>query len=151
MNYIQTPVSLSSPVDIDRIVDRVRYYSDGKFAFGVLSSGTCFFPAGGDSLERQVTLLLDLVGGTPLDFVVKEMDDHNFLVRFSDKVFSVVFRDEFEAQREFIKQEVSREKTTEKVIGKPGVSPEHLLIGLYARTRLMRDLATREIVRTVEV
>ncbi len=151
MNYTQVSAALTCPVDIERVVDRVRYYSNGKFAFGVLSSGTCFFIGTEGSITEQAKVLLDLVSGAPLDFVVKEMDDHNYIVRFNDKVFSIVFRDEFDLQRKSIEQEITDQVSTEKLISKTGVPPEHLLIGLYGRTRLIRDLAIREIVRNVEV
>lgn len=133
--------ALLPPLDIDRIGRAANYYADGKFLIEVYENGTCVFPrivheAGEKSGER----ILAELGEHPLDFTVKEMDDHNFVIRFSESVFSIVFQDEFAARRTEIDAQADNTGVDEMLVGRPGAPTEHLMIGLYARTRLLVDL-----------
>jgi hypothetical protein len=149
MSHKQIATALTVPVQIDRIVAANKYYSDGKFSFGVLSHGTCFFPKS-DDYAKDANALLDRLVNVHLDCVVREMDDHNFVVRFIDQVFGIVFKDEFEANRTAIEEDARSQSSDEVLVGVPGMPPHHLLVGLFARTRLIKDIECREIVRTIE-
>jgi hypothetical protein len=141
MTYRTIASALRPPLDLDRIGRTANYYADGKFFIEVYENGTCVFPqifheAGEKSGER----ILAELGERPIDFTVKEMDDHNFVIRFSEAVFSIVFQDEFAARRNEIDAQADSAGVDEVLVGRPEAPAEHLMIGLYARTRLLADL-----------
>jgi len=150
MTHLEIASVKAAKPDIARIVDRVRYYSNGKSAFGVLEHGTCFFPEVGKRFDEQADRILDEVKAKPLDFTVKEMDDHNFIVSFGEHIFGVVLKDEFEMARSQIEREAVNAMVDERLVGVPGAPADHLLIGLLARTRLLQDLNERRLIQTVQ-
>jgi hypothetical protein len=150
MTYKTIPSALDTPADFERIGKTANYYADGKFFIEVYNNGTCVFPRvqPGKDVESGANLLVE-VGGRPIDFVVKEMDDHNFVVRFSDAVFSIVFQDEFAEHRGEIVRQAENAGGDEVLMGKPGAPQDHMLIGLYARTRLLADLQVPAVARAI--
>jgi len=84
-----------------------------------------------------------------LDFTVTETDDHNFVVRFSESAFAVVFAREFAEAHAEIERHAHIAGAQEVLLGKAAAPREHLLIGLYARTRLLEDLKEPVLVRSV--
>jgi len=151
MTYTLLDSALRTPVDFDRIKKIVDHYSDRQFFVEIYSNGTCVFPhvSMGNSVESGIGLLTALCR-QPIDFIVKEMDDNNFVVQFTDSVFSVVFRDEFIERRDEISLQAASSTGGEVVLGKPDAPQEHMLIGLYARTRLLADIQTPAIGRIIE-
>jgi hypothetical protein len=93
--------------------------------------------------------LLAALAGHQIDFTVKEMDDHNFVVRFTESVFSIVFTDEFTERQSEITQQAASAGGDEVLIGRPGAPQEHMLIGLYARTRLLEDIQKPALIRSI--
>jgi hypothetical protein len=149
MSYIDIPSVRGIKPDIERIVDRVRYYSNDKFAFGVYAYGTCFFPEIGKRFDDEGKKVIETVGGDSIGFTVREMDDRNFVVRFSEYLFAVVLKDEFESIREQIESDVASATVDERLVGRAESPRDHLLIGLLARTRLFQDLNDRRLIETV--
>lgn len=143
-------MALSVPVDIGRIVETVKYYSNRKSRFGVLSSGTCFFPPIDLTFFDAAKVFLDAMESSSLDFKVREMDDENFMVAFSDHVFAVVFSEEFDKHRLSIEKDANSLSKDEFIVGDPNAPGKHYLIGLYARTRLLRDMAERNLAEAVQ-
>ncbi|NTZ82547.1 hypothetical protein FCJ61_05905 [Burkholderia metallica] len=141
MTYATVDVALTIPVDHERIQKTASYYTDGKFFLEVYRHGTCVFPRvpkGGQA--ESGTPMLSSLFNRPIDFTVKEMDDRNFVVRFSDFAFAIVFRDEFERLQPLIERQLTAFAGDEVVFGVDGAPQEHLLVGVYARTRLLADL-----------
>ena len=151
MTYKKIALALSTPVDTDRIQNTANYYANGKFFIEIYRNGTCIFPPASmqNGAGIGVNLLTEL-GKNPIDFTVREMDDHNFIVRFTESIFSIVFGDEFIERRDEITQQAAGALDDEVLIGRPGAPQEHLLIGIYARTRLLEDIRTPMLVRSVE-
>lgn len=150
MTYKIIPSALSAAVDIDRIEKTAGYYSDGKFFLEIYGSGTCVFPP--VSMENKAESggkLLAALIDHPVDVTVKEMDDHNFVIQFSNAVFAIVFADEFNERRDEISQQAEKAGDDEVVMGGPGAPKEHMLIGLYARTRLLEDIQAPVLVKTM--
>jgi hypothetical protein len=148
MTYKTIPLALSVAADVDRIEKTAGYYSDGKFFLEIYKNGTCVFPP--VSIENKVESgekLLAALIEHPVDFTVKEMDDHNFVIKFSDSVFAIVFADEFVERRYEINQQAESTSGDEVVMGRPGAPKEHMLIGLYARTRLLEDIHASVLIR----
>lgn len=141
MTYRTIPAALLPPVDVDRIGKTANYYADGKFVIEVYENGTCVFPPSAHETEAKGgARILAGLGKHPIDFIVKEMDDHNFVIRFSESVFAIVFQDEFAARRNEIDMQADSAGVDEVLIGRPDAPAEHLTIGIYARTRLLADL-----------
>lgn len=149
MKNLLVNTALVIPIDIERMVNTCRYYSNGKVRFGIYSFGTGFFPKG-PQFEEQGRSLLGQAANTQMDFVVKEMDDKNFLVGFGQHVFGIVFKDEIEANMESIERDIQNQNAEEFFIGKPGAPLIHRLVGLVARTRLLKDVEEMHIARTVD-
>ncbi len=151
MTYKIIPSALSAAVDIDRIEKTASYYSDGKFFLEIYGNGSCVFPP--VSMENKAESggkLLAALIDHPVDFTVKEMDDHNFVIQFSNAVFAIVFADEFIERRDEISQQAENTVGDEVVIGRPSAPKEHMLIGLYARTRLLEDIQAPVLMRAMK-
>jgi hypothetical protein len=141
MNYKIIPFALKLPINIDRLQRTASYYSNGKFFLEIYGNGTCVFPEiSSENKPFDGRNLLSALIEKPIDFTVREMDDHNFIVAFSPTIFSIVFNDDFEENKATISTELSATTNDEFLVGKSGVPEEHLLIGLYARTRLLADI-----------
>lgn len=146
MNYKIIPSALKLPIDIDRLQRTASYYSNGKFFLEIYENGTCVFPP--ISSENKPFDGKNLLSGLiekPIDFTVREMDDHNFIVGFSNTIFSIVFNDDFEESKVTISNELAAATNDEFLVGKSGVPEEHLLIGVYARTRLLADIEQQKL------
>lgn len=150
MTYKMVALALSIPVDLDRIQRTAAYYANGKFHAEVYKHGTCVFPSVSPNgkVGSGQRLLVGL-GDHPIDFTVKEMDDRNFVVRFNDSVFSIVFGDEYAENRSDLIQQVTDAIADEVIAARPDSPNDHLFIGLYARTRLFEDIKAPELVRSV--
>lgn len=149
MTYKRIAVALSVPIDFNRIHETIAHYTDGKFFAEIYKNGTCIFPPVVEKKAESGIELLKKINDHPVDFIVKEMDDHNFIVRFTDSVFSIVFANEFNEHRNAITQQATMDAGDEVVMGAPNAPQEHLLIGLYARTRLLEDIQAPTLIRSI--
>ena len=147
---ITIPAALATPADLDRVVASMRHYGDGEFAVGVLTYGTCFFPTPGQSFASELARLFGEMRDKSPDFEVREMDDRNYVVAFGEHVVAVVLRDEFERNRATIQKEASESESPERVLDVGGPPRDHLLIGLYARTRLFADMKDPQVARIIQ-
>lgn len=150
MTYKTIASALSVPADFDRIEKTANHYADGKFFVEIYKNGSCIFPPVlmENKAESGIKLLAALAGHQ-IDFTVKEMDDHNFVVRFTESVFSIVFADEFTERQSEITRQAASAGGDEVLIGRPGAPQEHMLIGLYARTRLLEDIQKPTLIRSI--
>jgi hypothetical protein len=151
MTYKTIALALSIPVDVDRIQRTIVYYANGKFHMEIYENGTCVLPKvlPDGKIESGRRLLIE-ISEHPIDFFVREMDDHNFVVQFSNFIFSVVFSDEYYKNRNEIIQQARAMITDEVLVTKPDSPPDHLYIGLYARTRLLEDIHAPTLARSVK-
>jgi hypothetical protein len=137
-SLLVAPIVLSVPADLNRIRETVTYYTGGKVFAAVFPNGSCVFPLKGSKVvQNSCEQLRNLPRNA--DFEVREMDDSNFVVKFNEYIFGIVFRDEFNSLREAVSQEIRESQASETVLGKAGVSADHFLIGVVARTRLFHD------------
>lgn len=149
MTYKTIASALSAPADFDRIEKTANHYADGKFFVEIYKNGTCVFPPVSIEKAESGIKLLTALAEHQIDFIVKEMDDHNFVVRFTESVFSIVFTDEFTERQSEITQQAASAGEDEVLIGRPGAPQEHMLIGLYARTRLLEDIQKPSLIRSI--
>jgi hypothetical protein len=150
MTYQIIPLALDVLLDLDRIQRTLVRYTDGKFYAEIYKHGTCVFPVvlPNEGVQDGRSLLGELAR-RPLDFTVREMDDRNYVVRYGDAVFSIVFEDEFALQRNEISLQAREVLTDEAIVKKLNAPQDHLLIGLYARTRLIEDIQDLEPIRLI--
>jgi len=81
---------------LERIVDRMSYYSDGKRDFAVLRHGTCVMlePGLDDTTARATTLaVIDSIFNAHPDMNPAPMDDGNILVSYNHPAANVVLSD----------------------------------------------------------
>ena len=81
---------------LDRVADRIAYYSDGSHDFTVFKNGTCVILEDGLSDEEatafSLRVLADILNFHP-DMNPTPMDDGNILVRYNHPAANVVLRD----------------------------------------------------------
>lgn len=140
------------PVDLQKTIETFAYYSDKKKTFAVFENGTCVvIPDGAADPEKQAKEILDKVYNYHPDFNPQKMDDGNFMVSYSQPAYSVVFKDEFEKNRDYIEQNhldgvvraevllnAKREANKFDDIGK---------IGLFAPARMFLDAQNPVVVK----
>jgi hypothetical protein len=146
MKYNIISVAIDTGIDKGRLVDCVRRYSDEKFHAFLYKFGSWVFPSSSGGNVAESNRRLAEVVSRKINFDVREMDDGNYVVRFSEKVFTVVLRDEFERLRERVVLEASSGTSEEFILGKDDSRTEHLYIGLFGRTRLLQDLKEPEVI-----
>ena len=132
------------PVDIERTIQTFAGYSDKKHTFAVFQNGTCvLIPDGCTNLESTAKEILDRVYNYHPDFNPHLMDDGNFMVSYSQPAFSVVFKDEFEKNRNYIDQNhldgLTRDEVLLNANGEANKFDEQGKIGLFARSRMFLD------------
>jgi len=142
----------SLPVDINARATAFKHYTDGHSPFTILSNGsTVFLDASTEWGKEACCHLIELVCTTAPDFVVRNMDDGNYLVTFKDNVYAVVMRDEYTINRDEIHKgaEKGGMLADEALLGLPDAPVEHRYVGLLARARLFMDAEEKRIVLAV--
>ena len=87
---------IGHPGPLDRIVDRMNYYADGKRDFAVLRHGTCVVlePALDDATARSSALqVIESIFNAHPDMNPTPMDDGNILVSYNHPAANVVLSD----------------------------------------------------------
>lgn len=140
------------PVDIERTIQTFAYYSDKKRTFAVFQNGTCvLIPDGSSNLESAAKEILNKVYNYHPDFNPQAMDDGNFMVSYSQPAYSVVFKDEFEKNRDYIEQNYSDGWVRDEVLlnenGKSDKFDDRFKIGLFARSRMFLDAQSPVVVK----
>lgn len=140
------------PVDIERTIQTFAYYSDKKKAFAVFQNGTCvLIPDGSSNLESAAKEILNKVYNYHPDFNPQSMDDGNFMVGYSQPAYSIVFKDEFEKNRDYIDQNhldgVVRAEVLLNANREPNKFDDTGKIGLFARSRMFLDAQNPVVVK----
>jgi hypothetical protein len=143
------------PVDLSAISDRARYYTDGKKTVVIFRHGTCVvLDATSTKPEEEAKAVLDRVYRYHPDFNPQMMDDGNFIVSYSQpNCFSVVTKEEFEKNREYIRKNhldgVVRDEVLLNAEKKPNVFDERGMLGLFGRARMFLDAQQPVIARVL--
>lgn len=149
MTYATVSSALEA-INVEAIERAVSHYTDGKFYVDIYKCGTCVFPLVDErKTPRDSSVQLKNLLSHPLDFVVKEMDDGNFVVRFDEFIFSVVLAQEFAQREAKVEQQLKSYAEDEVVAGARSQPKAHLLIGVFARTRLLEDIRDVTLSRSV--
>ena len=132
------------PVDIERTVSTLAYYTNHKQAFVVFENGTCVIvpDASSDPLNDALQRL-DKVYNYHPDFNPMKMDDGHHLVSYSQPAYSVVFADELENNRSYIDTHhldgLVRDEVLLDAQGVANTFDEQGKIGLFGRARMFLD------------
>jgi hypothetical protein len=140
------------PVDIERTIATFAHYTDRKKLFVVFEHGTCVVvPEASQDPEAEAKQLLDRVYNFHPDFDPRQMDDGNFSVSYFQPAYSVVFSDEFKANREYIDANhldgVVRDEVLLNAAGRPNTFDDRGKIGLFGRARMFMDAQSPNVVR----
>lgn len=141
------------PVDIDRTTETFAYYTDRSARFAVFENGTCIAVRDQVSdTELHAKSVLDQIYNFHPDFNPMEMDDGNFMVTFSQPgSASIVFIDEFEANRDYIDENhldgVVRDEVLLNADNQPNTFDDRGKIGLFGRARMFLDAEDPVVIR----
>lgn len=107
---------------LDRIIDRMRYYTNGSRDFAVFQHGTCAILEDGLSDEQAGDaareILLKIFNAHP-DMNPLNMDDGNILVRYSQPAVNVVLSDVVQANWPEIDRRHQQALATHEVLMTP--------------------------------
>lgn len=140
------------PINVERTIQTFAHYSDKKRAFAVFQNGTCvLIPDGSADPDSTAREVLNKVYNYHPDFNPRAMDDGNFMVGYSQPAYSVVFKDEFEKNRDYIDQNHLNGLTRDEVLlnakGEANKFDGRGKIGLFARSRMFLDAQNPVVVR----
>jgi|GEM_PF-598149 hypothetical protein len=140
------------PIDIQRTIETFAYYSDKKKTFAVFENGTCVvIPDGDADPEKQAKEILNKVYNFHPDFNPQTMDDGNFMVSYSQPAYSIVFKDEFEKNRDYIEKNhldgLVRAEVLLNAKREPNKFDDIGKIGLFARARMFLDAQNPVVVK----
>ncbi|MFM2398350.1 MAG: hypothetical protein RL341_507 [Pseudomonadota bacterium] len=138
---------------IDRIVDRMHYYTDRKRDFAVFLNGTVvILPGGlsGDQADSHAADALNKVFHAHPDMHPLNMDDGNILVRYNHDVVNVVLSEVVEANWQQIEREHQRALATDEVLITPlghNKFDEFGMKALFGRCFMFMDAQSPQVVR----
>jgi hypothetical protein len=132
------------PVNLQKTIETFAYYSDKKKSFAVFKNGTCVVIS--DSAVDQEKLakeILNKVYNYHPDFNPQTMDDGNYMISYSQPAYSVVFKEEFEKNRDYIEQNHLDGLVRAEVLLNSNHEANKFddigKIGLFARARMFLD------------
>ena len=140
------------PIDLQKTIETFAYYSDKKKTFAIFENGTCVvIPDGATNPEKQAKEILDKIYNYHPDFNPRKMDDGNFMVSYSQTAYSIVFKDEFEKNRDYIEQNhldgIVRAEVLLNAKHEPNKFDDLGKIGLFARARMFLDAQNPVVVK----
>jgi len=107
---------------LDKIIDRMAYYTDGKSDFAIFQNGTCVvLPDGLSESEAEVSakkVLYEIYSYHP-DMNPANTDDGNVLVRYNHPAFNIVLSDVVEKHWKEINRNHLKALSTDEVLLTP--------------------------------
>jgi len=140
------------PVDIERTVQTFAYYLNYQRPFVVFSNGTgAVVSLDSINMESDAKAILNKVFHFHADFNSIEMDDGNWLVKYSQPAFSIVFKTESNEYFQYIEaHHLEGLVTSEAILNeskKVNVFDKRGKIGLFGRARMFMDAQSPIVVR----
>lgn len=141
------------PVDIDLIYEKSLFYTGRKIQLAVFKNGTVvIFPQPVEEIESSARQIIHDIFNYHVDFNPLEMDDGNYLIRYRLPAFTIVFKDEYEKNWNYIEQNHQKGICPEELLinskGEGNVFNEVGKICLFGRTKLFMDALDPVIVKT---
>ena len=138
---------------IDQIVDRVRYYTEGKNDFAVFTNGTIALVPNGFTDEQAISHAEDAlfkVFHAHIDMEPLHMVDGHILVRYNHDVWTLVLREISSANWQEISKHYERAIATDEVLITPlgpNVFDDEGKKALFGRCFMFMDAQVPKIVR----
>ena len=139
----------------EKIVDRIRYYSNGSMDFAVFRHGTIVLLVNelseNDAISLALKTLEDVLNFHP-DMQPREMDDGNLLVAFGEHVANVVLSEVSEEHWDEIEANHQRALTADEVILTPlgpNIFDNPGKKALFGRCYMFMDAQDPEVVEIV--
>jgi hypothetical protein len=143
------------PIDIERIIESAKYYTDEKLQLGVFKYGTvAFFATQVDDIEDASKACLHKIYNFHADFKPITMDDGNYLIEYSQPAFTVVYNDELETHWDYIEHNHMGGVCNDEVIlngkGQQNVFDKIGKLCLFGRAKMFMDAQEPEIVKVFD-
>ncbi|WP_269538982.1 hypothetical protein [Cerasicoccus fimbriatus] len=140
---------------IEAVVDRFKYYTDGKNDFVVYGNGTCVIVpdslSDAEAINAADGILADIFGYHP-DMNPKQMDDGNILIFYNHPAYTVLIVKDLEPQMGIIRNRHLDGLTQSEVLMTP-MGPnkfdEFGMKALYGRSLFFMDAKNPKAVRVV--
>ena len=132
------------PIDIESIYEKTKYYTGEKLQFAIFENGTIvYFPEKVENIEESAKALLDKVYNFHPDFNPLTMDDGDYLVEYSQTVFTIVFKNEVENHWDYIDRNHQDGICPDEVLinaqGQSNVFDKTGKICLFGRSKMFMD------------
>lgn len=132
------------PVDIEKTVQTSAYYLNYQRPFVVFSNGTgVVVGINSVDMELDAKTTLNKVFYFHADFNPMEMDDDNWLVKYSHPAFSIVFKTEIDENFQYIEaHHLDGLVTSEAILNENkqvNLFDKRGKIGLFGRARMFMD------------
>lgn len=139
--------------ETEGLSEKMKFYTDSKHDFIVLKNGTCLFFNDMNNYEINVKKVMESAK-TLTDFSVDIMSGGDYIVNIRGPIDVYVGKEEFANQREEIEKRLDElkypgEAFTSKDV--KGLEHERILVGLYARAKMLKDAHNPEIAKVVMV
>jgi hypothetical protein len=140
MNDIRLAWEPSNLTPLTQVEERFAAYIKGKKGVTLLGNGTLLFIV--EALDCEEDARLAMAEAKYLtDFKVVELKEGGYLVGFNEAVAVFVSAEEFGLVREEVSTRMADLKfPEEEFLGMANWPKEHVIVGLYARGKLQRDV-----------
>lgn len=142
----------NTPIDLDRILETAKYYTNGKLQLGMFKYGTiAFFASPIQDIANEAKICLDKIYNSHPDFKPLTMDDGNYLIEYSQPAFTILFKDELETYWDYIEKNHQLGICTDEVLingkGERNVFDKIGKICLFGRAKMFMDAQAPEVVK----
>jgi hypothetical protein len=91
------------PLDVEQIFEKAKFYTGSKLQLALLKNGTVvIFPKPVTDIKTGAIETINKILFAHPDFKPMAMDDGNFLISYSAPAFTIVFKEEIDANWEYI-------------------------------------------------
>ena len=137
---------------IDTVVNKMKFYTDSKFDFILLKNATCLFFKDMDNLDGKIAETMEFAKKLR-DFSVDIMSEGDYIVDFGGPVDVFVGKEEFASNKSEILKRVEELKYPGEAFiseDEKGLEQERMLVGLYARSKMLMDANNPQIAKVVK-
>lgn len=143
------------PVDLSQVLEKAKYYTDERLQMAVFQFGTVVvFPERVSNIHNSALEVLNKVYFAHPDFNPREMDDGNYVIEYSQPVFTIVFKDEIEKHWSYIDKNhqdgICRDEVLLNGNGESNVFDKVGKIGLFGRSKMFMDAQNPVVISTFQ-
>ena len=140
------------PVDIDLIYEKAKYYTGEKLQFAIFKNGTVvYFSNIVKNIDGSAKATLDKIYKFHPDFNPMPMDDGNYLIKYSQPAFTIVFANEIEHHWDYIDRNhqdgICRDEVLINAQGQHNVFDTVGKICLFGRAYMFMDAQAPKVAR----